>query len=99
MLRPVPRSVMFPLDTLLAVALLASPMAEADLTGISERSTPVRPTRQSLAIGREILAPREVRFLLMRSEDFAGDLKLLQRRYQALADAPPLHDCMRFPDR
>jgi hypothetical protein len=90
---------MFPLDTLLAVALLTSPLEEADLTGVSERLATVRPTLQALAISLEILDPREVRFLLMRTEDFSGDLKLLQRRYKELADAPPLHDCMRFPDR
>ena len=32
-------------------------------------------------------------------EDFAGDLKLLRRRWDDLADAPPINDCMRFPDR
>jgi hypothetical protein len=37
--------------------------------------------------------------VLTRSEDFASDLKLLRRRYQELANAPPVSDCQRFPDR
>lgn len=90
---------MFPLDTILAVALLATPMDDGELTGVSDRFHTVRPTLQAMAISWEILDPREVRFLLMRTEDFSGDLKLLQRRFKDLFDAPPLHDCMRFPDR
>jgi hypothetical protein len=90
---------MVPLDYVLAVALLTTPSEGADLTGMSDRFATVRPTLQTLAIGWEVLDPREVRYVLMRSDDFTGDLKLLRRRYQELADAPPLHDCMRFPDR
>jgi len=90
---------MIPLDYMLAVALLATPSDSLDLTNISERFVTVRPTVQALAINWEILDPREVRYVLMRSDDFSGDLKLLRRRYQELADAPPLHDQMRFPDR
>jgi len=91
--------VMIPLDYALAVALLATPAESLDLTGVSERFVTVRPTLQALAIQWEILDPREVRYVLMRSDDFSGDLKLLRRRFQELADAPPLHDQMRFPDR
>jgi hypothetical protein len=36
---------------------------------------------------------------MARPEDFAADLKLLQRRYNELANAPPVGDCTRFPDR
>ena len=38
-------------------------------------------------------------YVLTRGEDFPSDLKLLRRRYADLCDAPPLYDCMRFPDR
>jgi hypothetical protein len=99
MLRLVEILVMVPLDYLLAVALLATPSESLDLNGTSERFVTVRPTVQSLAIAWEILDEREVRYVLMRSDDFSGDLKLLRRRYQELADAPLLHDEMRFPDR
>jgi hypothetical protein len=90
---------MIPLDYMLAVALLAAPAESLELTGISDRFVTVRPTVQALAITWEILDPREVRYVLMRSDDFTGDLNLLRRRYEELADAPPLHDQMRFPDR
>jgi hypothetical protein len=36
---------------------------------------------------------------LTRPEEFASDLKLLRCRYHEPADAPPLSDCRRFPDR
>jgi hypothetical protein len=58
-----------------------------------------RPAVRGLALHWEILDPREVRYVLTRAEDFPTDLKLLRRRYADLADAPPLYDCMRFPDR
>jgi hypothetical protein len=54
---------------------------------------------RNLCLYWEILDPREVRYVLTRPEDFPSDLKLLRRRYADLKDAPPLSDCMRFPDR
>jgi hypothetical protein len=90
---------MIPLDYMLAVALLAAPADCLDQAGASDPFITVRPTLQALAISWEILDPREVRYVLMRSDDFGGDLKLLRRRQQELVDAPPLHDHMRFPDR
>jgi hypothetical protein len=90
---------MFPVDYVLAVALLAAPPDATEAPGAAERFANLRPTLQSLAVHWEILDPREVRYVLTRPEDFASDLKLLRRRYHDLADAPPLHDCMRFPDR
>jgi hypothetical protein len=35
----------------------------------------------------------------VRVEDFQSDLSLLRRRYRDLADAPPLCDSERFPER
>jgi hypothetical protein len=59
----------------------------------------LRPMIQTLAVQLEILDPREVRYILARAEDFASDLNLLRRRYRELADAPPVSDSFRFPDR
>lgn len=85
-------------DFVLAAALLsASP--DAGTTVTPEMFPRVAPAVQKLALKWEILDPREVRYILTRPEDLAGDLKLLQRRYQDLANAPPLHDGLRFPDR
>jgi hypothetical protein len=90
---------MFGIDYLLAVALLTSPPDTEDPVLSPERYAAVRPMLQKLAVEWEILDPREVRYKLTRAEDFALDLKELRRRYQELADAPPLHDGQRFPDR
>jgi hypothetical protein len=92
---------MIPLDFALAAALLTtSPVAPEDqqLPPVDAFVT-VRPTLQSLALSWEILDPRETRYVLNRAEDLAADLRLLRRRCVDLAEAPPLHDCMRFPDR
>jgi len=90
---------MFPLEYLLAVALLTSSLETADQLATPATYAAVRPTLQNLAVQWEILDPREVRYVLTRQEDFPSDLKLLQRRYQDLAQAPPLHDSNRFPPR
>jgi hypothetical protein len=90
---------MIPLDYALALALLTSPAEPADAAAVLEPFHSLRPTVQAVAIDWEILDPREVRYVLTRAEDFAADVKLLRRRYHDLHDAPPLHDCMRFPDR
>jgi hypothetical protein len=74
---------MFPFENLFALALYAT----------------LAPSLQSTAIQWEILDPREVRYVLARPQDFCSDVKLLARRYRDLADAPSLHDCLRFPDR
>lgn len=42
------------------------------------------------AVRLEILDQREVRYVLMRAEDFQADLNLIRRRVQSLADAPHL---------
>lgn len=90
---------MFPLDYVLAVALLASAPEATEFPVTGEGLATVRPTLQALAVVLEVLDPREMRYVLTRQEDFASDLKLLRRRYRDLADAPPLCDCLRFPDR
>jgi hypothetical protein len=90
---------MFPFEYLLAVALLTAPADAPEPAVNPDLYLNLRPTLQQLAIQWEILDPREVRYVLTRSEDFSSDLKLLRRRYQELADAPPLCECYRFPDR
>jgi len=59
----------------------------------------IRKALQYLATQQEVLDYREVKHVFSRSEDFSSDLHLIQKRYQDLKDAPPLHDCMRFVDR
>jgi hypothetical protein len=90
---------MFPLNYALAVALLTAPPDKVELPVAAEEFATVGPTLQSLAITWEVLDPREVRYVLTRPEDFGADLQLLRRRYRELEDAPPLCDCLRFPNR
>lgn len=90
---------MFQLDYLLAVALLSAPPTLGDAVGATSEHDRLRPVLQQVAVQWEILDPREVRYILVRSEDLASDLNLLRRRFHELADAPALNDCQRFPDR
>jgi hypothetical protein len=89
---------MITLDYLLAAALLTAP-ADRDVAITPDRFGTLGSAVQKLALQWEILDPREVRYVLTRPEDFTADLKLLQRRYHELANAPPVSDCLRFPDR
>jgi hypothetical protein len=89
---------MLTFDCLLAAALLTAP-ADQDVAVGPELFGTVAPAVQKLALQWEILDPREVKYVLTRPEDFTADLKLLQRRYHELANAPPVSDCLRFPDR
>jgi len=90
---------MFTFDYLLAVALLTAPVEAPEPVTTPEVHATLLPSLQALALEWEILDPREARYLLTRMEDFSSDLKLLRRRYHELADAPPLNDGLRFPDR
>lgn len=90
---------MFACDYLLAVALLTAPLDAPEPVLAPESYEPLRPVLHAFALQCEILDPREVRYVLTRADDFLADLKLLRRRFQELADAPPLLDCERFPDR
>jgi hypothetical protein len=84
---------------MLAVSLLTAPAGALDKQDPTPLYPSARPALQALAVRLEILDPREVRYVLARPEDFKADLKLLRRRYRQLADAPPLSDAFRFPDR
>jgi hypothetical protein len=90
---------MFPLDYVLAVALLTSGAPNADAPVSTQGLTSVRPALQALAVSKEVLDARETRYVLTQPGEFGNDLKLLRRRYCELTDAPPLEDCFRFPDR
>lgn len=90
---------MFPFEYLLAVALLTTPSDLPSSLGEPEAYFPIRPTLKQVALLWEIMSPREASYLLVRKEDFANDLGILRRRYQELADAPPVNDAVRFPDR
>jgi hypothetical protein len=90
---------MWRLDYLIALALLSAPPDSGKPVDNTQVYATLRPALQAICIEREILDPREVRYILTRPEDFAGDLNLLRRRYRDLADAPPLQDCRRFPRR
>jgi hypothetical protein len=54
---------------------------------------------QTIAVRWEVMDRREVPYMLYRREDWKSDVALLRRRFHNLLDAPPLHDCMRFPCR
>ncbi len=84
---------MFPLNYALAAVLLSTPAESAEPAEAMDCLVTVRPAVRDLALSWEILDPREVRYVLTRSEDFPSDLKLLRRRYADLSDAPPLYDC------
>ena len=90
---------MCPLDYALAVALLtAAPetTVPSDLVG---QVAGVVPTMHAVAVSWEIYDPREARDYEGRPQDFPNHLKMLRERQRDLRDAPPLHDCQRFPDR
>ncbi len=89
---------MLPIQYLLAAALLTAP-ADKDVAIRPQLFATVGPALQKVALQWEILDDREKRYVLTRPEDFTADLKLLQRRYHELANAPPVSDCQRFPDR
>ena len=89
---------MVPLDYVLAVALLTVPGGSAEGETLHEHVCLARPV-QSLALHWEILDPRETRCVLAGPDAFEADLRLVQRRYHELVDAPPAMDSKRFPVR
>ncbi len=90
---------MFPYDYLAAAALLAqSPDLAVPAPGAATFES-LRQPLQTVAADWEVLDPREARYVLARIEDFPSDLSLLRRRQRELADAPPVRDADRFPDR
>lgn len=90
---------MLSVDYLLALALLTTPPQSDPAAAAPELYLQLRPKLQEVSVQLEILDPRESRYILARPEDFQSDLNLLRRRYRELADAPPVSDSLRFPDR
>ncbi|HEV3202949.1 MAG TPA: hypothetical protein VGY77_01130 [Gemmataceae bacterium] len=90
---------MFGYEYILALTLITAPPNSLDSVRDSYLLAKVRTSLQEAAIKNEILDPKEVRYILARPEDFFADVHLLQRRFRELADAPALHDGLRFPDR
>jgi hypothetical protein len=86
-------------DLLLAAALLTAPVGTPEQTPCDERWPAVRDALHRVAIDRELMDPRETRYLLAARADFEPDLNLLRKRNADLADAPKLADCHRWPDR
>ena len=87
------------LSYVLAVVLLTAPPGSLDPPNRPALFKFVCGPLREVAEGWEILDPREVRYILARPEDLAGDLDLLRRRLRDLATAPALADCHRLPDR
>ncbi len=88
-------------ELILAAALLTGSATPelADTEALEDRFPTLRMALVTLALEWEILDPRETRYVLARPEDTPGDLQMLQRRFQDLADAPPLVESFRLPDR
>ncbi|HEV3144570.1 MAG TPA: hypothetical protein VGZ47_11845 [Gemmataceae bacterium] len=88
---------MFAAVPIVAILLLTAGPAEP-LPAIGTEGWPaLQASMQRLAYQWQILDPREDR--LLHLEELAADLKVLRRRYRELADAPNLHDCIRFPEK
>src|SRR5438067_9930607 len=90
---------MSPYDLVLAAALLTAPPGTPEPAPAADRWPALQAALHQTAVEWEILDPRETRYVLARLDDFETDLNLLRRRYVDLADAPPVLDGARFPDR
>ena len=86
-------------DLLLAAMLLTIPPGTPASCPPPADWPRVRDAVHAVAVEWEILDPRETRYVLTRPDDFCADLNMLRRRYHELADAPPLSDGHRLPDR
>jgi len=88
-------------ELLLAAALLsgAGPAELQDQAALRAEFPTLRYSLITLSLEWEILDARETRYVLAREEDAASDIRMLQRRFQELSDAPYLSDAVRFPDR
>jgi hypothetical protein len=90
---------MVPLDYVLAVAALTVAPGAGDKPPPAKKLAHLRPAVRQVALSWELLDRRELTYVLAREEDFDADLDFLRQRRRNLADAPPLDDCLRFPDR
>jgi hypothetical protein len=90
---------MMALKVIEALLLLTTPPGTLDIKNGPAVHAEYAPLLRALAVQMEILDPQETKFILAKAEDFAADLKILQGRYQELANAPYLEECSRFPNR
>ncbi len=90
---------MVPLDYVLAVAVLTAPPGTGDQPLPAKELAHLRPAVRQVALSWELLDWRELKYVLAREEDFDADLDFLRQRRRSLADAPPLTDSLRLPDR
>ena len=88
-------------DFIISAMLLMSPLEISDAEKAEEiqNNAILSPFVQMIALNLEILDPRENQYVLLRSADFSSDVKLLNKRFKELSDAPLVYDSMRFPDR
>jgi hypothetical protein len=89
---------MVPLDYVLAVAVLTTPPATGDKPLPAREFASLRLVCREVALSWELLDKRELHYVFARTDDFDADLDFLRHRHRNLADAPPLCDCVRFPD-
>jgi hypothetical protein len=89
---------MFTYDCVLAAVLLtAAPDLACPIdTGSLEL---LRPALMQLALDAEVVDSREEPLRYGQSQDVAGDLRVLQTRWQDLLLTPHLEECQRFPKR
>jgi hypothetical protein len=92
---------LFGFDYILAAMLLQG----ADLPGFENPSKQAgwhallaKPMVQ-LTLNCELLDHREVRYVLVKADEFISDVRMLQRRAHDLQQAPFLSDAVRFPER
>lgn len=83
----------------LALAMLTAPVGTPEQAPSEEQWPAVRVAIQKLAIGWEIMDPREMGHVMANRDDFAADLDALRKRYREFKDAPMVDDCKRLPDR
>jgi len=88
---------MFTCEVLLAAVLLTSPKEPATPVPSAGWLEALRPSLLTLAMDAEVVDPREKGFVL--GNDLAGDLAMLQGRYQEMVRAPLVGEGQRFPDR
>ena len=89
---------MYALEFALAVVFITTPVDKLKTDMSLEAQAFLGPRIAALARQWELLDVRE-RDCLKKPTDFASDLKMLQRRYLLLLDAPKLSEIERFPDR
>ena len=83
-------------DYILAAVLLTSPIESTTTAAHVEL---LQPAILALALDAEILDPREEPLLQGMSKDAVGDVAVLRKRFDALANAPMLAECACFPER